>query len=224
MKNILYLFTEYKKHGIYLTITLFASLYSCSFIRQYSIYKPVAGTDNCNSFYYDCSYYPYIYNIVDFEKVNKNRQSSLYQIPNENFRIIPFHSFDSLSLYVEPFPGGKVLFSGPAFVPIIPNFRRYYGNKKEYLFHIIISHDRNDTILCNLDFFANDKKIIPESIEIIEFKNTTVEGFYSVKSVLNNDCMNLLMYPDMYYLFTFTVNKILTNNIEIQNKKKYCYE
>ncbi|MDR1552626.1 MAG: hypothetical protein LBS69_04075 [Prevotellaceae bacterium] len=128
---------------------------------------------------------------------------------------------DSINFWIEPFLGGKMLFFGLAYLPVIPNFLLPFTYpheaKKVNEYHIMLAFSKYDFIdVEDIGFYRNGEKIVPESIDLIEFDNERFPNEYNIKSTLRNDLPNYKMYPNNYYLFTFKIKTFTTKKIEIR--------
>ena len=202
---------------------LIASLlfYSCSMVGLYSTYRT---TDGAKYNGYDGRIRRHIHNDMYYKPDTTERCSMLADTPIA-FYVIRFYCSDSISFYMEDFPGNKDLLIGPPFLPILPiplilNPVFYHLNNEESTYHVIISHSVSDSI--SVYFYRNNKIIIPKSIEIIDFRQQEINGIYYVRESLDDDSQNVVLYPSRHYLFTFILRKFTTKEIEIRyNNNKF---
>ena len=178
---------------------------SCSTVYQYSTFKPIVGVRDTTT------------------KVLE--------------AFMCFDAEDSILFYVASFDGGKMVLFGPPYLPIVPNifypFTFFSDNKKQS--YRIILYSADSINMCNIDFYRNKKKIEPVAIDVVTLTNPKYNNgkIYDSEPLKKNES-DCILYPNMYYQFSFSMRTFTTKEIEIkyngktilhvQRKKKLKFE
>ena len=130
-----------------------------------------------------------------------------------------FNTEDSIFFYVEPFYGGKMILSGPPYLPVLPNISypfTFSTDNKEQSYHIII-YSADSINICNIDFYRNKEKIEPVSIDIAILTEPKYnQGKTYLIEPLENDMSDCILRQNTYYRFSFYIRTFTTKEIEIK--------
>lgn len=197
------------------TIILLLAIYinSCSIVDQYSTFKPIVGTE-------DTTTVSYHYTKPHSADTLENGAIIYKNLP---IKFMCLKSNDSISVYLEPFYGGKPILFGPLYLPIIPNifypFIFFHDNRVQN-YNIVMSSLQDSMNICNFSFYRNKKKIDPAEINIVNLVNLPYNNKEFVVQPWENNVLDCILRPKTYYLFSFNIRTFTTKEIKIKYSEK----